>query len=62
VTALGRQAYAPGRTQGILFASPLLVGLDPESWRPGKLAIVFIAADRGGAFELERWFRNRFEG
>ena len=61
LTALGSRRYDPTRHQGILLASPLQVAAEGESWRPAKLAVAFVADDRPGVFELERWFRRKLE-
>jgi hypothetical protein len=50
--SLGERAYTRRARRGILYASPMEFG---------KLAVAFIAEDRQGIFELERWFRARFE-
>jgi hypothetical protein len=59
--ALGPQRYDPNSRRGILLASPLRVGEAGESWRPGKLAVAFVADDRSSVFEQERGFRRAFE-
>jgi hypothetical protein len=59
--ALGPRRYDRRSRQGILLASPLLMGAPEESWRPGKVAVAFVAQGRPAVFELERWFRERFE-
>ena len=53
LAALGSRRYDPSARRGILLASPL--GFH-------KLAVVFVADDRARILELERWFRDRFEG
>jgi len=50
--ALGDRFYDRSRRRGILPVSPLGFG---------KLAFLFIAGDRRDVFELEAWFRERFE-
>jgi hypothetical protein len=61
LAALGDQRYDRDSRRGILLASPLRLGAAGQTWRPGKLAVVFIANGRDATFELERWFRERFE-
>ena len=61
VDALGRRRYDPSRRRGILLASPMRLGLDGETRKPGKLAVIFIAETRSEIFALERWFRDQFE-
>ena len=61
LAALGERGYDRNERRGILLASPPRLGTAGDAWRPGKLAIIFVAADREGVFELERWFRGRFE-
>ncbi len=60
--ALGSARYDPERRVGTLLASPTTVHGDGESWRPGKLAVIFAAERREQAFEMEREFRARHEG
>jgi hypothetical protein len=50
--ALGDRAYDRSSRRGILPVSPLEFG---------KLAFLFVAAGRRDVFELEAWFRERFE-
>ena len=52
LAAMGPRRYDRRSRQGILLASPL---------RLGKIAIAFVAPGRPEVFELERWFRERFE-
>ena len=61
LAALGERRYDRDSRRGILLASPLRLGAGGESWRPGKLAFFFVADGRSATFELERWFRERFE-
>ena len=61
LAALGQHRYDRESRRGILLASPLRLGGAAGSWRPGKLAVAFVADGRAEAFELERWFRERFE-
>jgi hypothetical protein len=61
LAALGEHGYDRESRRGILLASPLRLGEASESWRPGKLAFVFVADGRSEIFALERWFRDRFE-
>ena len=62
LVALGEQRYDRATRRGILLASPLRLGAGDDSWRPGKLAVLFVADGRPEIFALERWFRERFEG
>jgi hypothetical protein len=72
LAALGDDGFDRQRRQGTILASPPRLGStglpSPEGllpgapWRPGKLAVIFVAGDRAGVFELERRFRERFEG
>jgi hypothetical protein len=62
VAALGERRYRAETREGILLASPLRLDPGPKEWRPAKLAVIFVARDRQGVIELERWFRRRFEG
>jgi hypothetical protein len=62
VAALGRRAYDPSGRRGILLASPLRLGTGDDAWQAGKLAVMLVAEKRSEVFELERWFRDRFEG
>lgn len=61
LAALGEHRYDRDSRRGILLASTLRLGAARESWRPGKLAFLFVADGRSEAFGLERWFRDRFE-
>ena len=61
LAALGQHRYDRESRRGILLASPPRLGAAGESWRPGKLAVAFVANGRPEAFELEQWFRERFE-
>ena len=62
LTSLGSRRYDPTRRRGILLASPLRFGTGDRRRSPGKLAMIFIADERSAVFELERWFRDAFEG
>jgi len=59
--ALGRHRFDRSQRRGILLAAPLTVGDAGRWWRPTKLAVLFVADDRPGAFALERAFRDRLE-
>ena len=61
LAALGQHRYDSSARKGVLLASPLELGSGREARRPGKLAVIFIAGTRPGIFELEQWFRKRFE-
>lgn len=62
LAALDPHRYDPDERRGVLLASPLHLADGPKNWSPGKLAVIFVADERPGIFELERWFRERFEG
>jgi hypothetical protein len=59
--ALGAQRYDPSTRRGILLAAPLRLGPAEEAWPTRKPAVILVADDRSGVFELERAFRERFE-
>jgi hypothetical protein len=61
LAALGQHRYDRAERRGILLVSPLQLGAAAQTWRPGKVAVIFVADERSGVFELERWFRDRFE-
>jgi hypothetical protein len=61
LTALGDWSYDRADQQGILLASPLRVAGESKSWRPGKLALLFVGEGRAAVQQLERRFRERFE-
>jgi len=61
LTALGEQRYDRNARRGILIGSPPRLGSAGDSWRPGRLAFLFVADERSEIFVLERWFRERFE-
>jgi hypothetical protein len=61
LAALGQYRYDSSARTGIFLASPLELGAGREARRPGKLAVIFVANTRPGIFELEQWFRKRFE-
>ena len=61
LAALGGRRFDRARARGILLASPLRLGAGEGTWEPDRLAVAFVANDRRGAVELERWFRGRFE-
>lgn len=62
LAALGQYRYDRAGRRGILLGSPLQLGAPDDAWRPGKLAVIFVADDRRGVVDLEQWFRGRFEG
>ena len=59
--AMGAQRYDPSTRRGILLAAPLRLGPAEEAWATRKPAVILVADDRSGVFELERAFRERFE-
>ena len=61
LAALDRHAYDPSARHGILLASPLRLGTCDDTWQSTKLAVILVAQERSEIFELERWFRERFE-
>jgi hypothetical protein len=61
LSALGPERYDPDERRGILLASPSRLGGAGDRWRPGKLALLFVADGRSECLELERRFRERFE-
>ncbi len=61
ISALGDRHYDVSERRGILFASPLRFGAGDDSWRPTKIAVVFVSEDRDSVFALEREFRAQFE-
>jgi hypothetical protein len=61
VNELETRHYDRSTRRGILVASPLELRLDSEVVQPGKLALILVGTSRQEVFELERWFRTRFE-
>jgi len=61
VNELETRHYDRATRRGILVASPLELRLDSEVVQPGKLALILVGTSRQEVFELERWFRTRFE-